>query len=94
MEATIQKTLTKLLEKVSKNEGDKKLRIASLWEDVSKKVTNKTQIFKIENKIIFIKVSDPIIAQELKLKVQLEFVKKYKEAFNEEIKDVRFIVGN
>lgn len=94
MENTFQGTIAGVLKGFLNKEGDKKLQVASLWEDVSKEVTNKSQILKIDNKIIFIKVTDPIIAQELKLKVQRTFLKKYSEKFGEKLKDIRFIIGN
>jgi hypothetical protein len=89
----LQTTVAGVLKNFSKKEGEKKLQIASLWESVSKGVTLETQIIKIENKIVFIKVANSILAQELKLRTQRTFIKKYEEKFGEKLKDMRFIVG-
>lgn len=82
------------LKKFATRGGEKKLKIASLWEESAGKMAGKAQILKVENNIIFIKVPSPIFAQELKLKAQRKFIEEYEKEFGERLKDVRFLIGS
>ena len=83
-----------ILGQFATTEGDKKLRIASLWEEVSGSVSKETQILKLENNLLFVKIKDPMVAQELKLRAQRAFLERYEKEFGEKLRDIRFLVGD
>jgi len=86
--------VSSVLHGFSTPEGEKRLQIASLWEETSRPVSRETQILKLENNLLFVKIKDPMVAQELKLRVQRAFLEKYEKEFGEKLKDIRFLVGD
>ena len=92
MAIPLQNTVDSLLKKLSNGEYEKKREIATLWEEFSEGIPGESQILKIENNILFIKIRDSFLAQELKLRVQRRFVDRFYKQFGEKLKDIRFIV--
>jgi len=60
--------------------------------DNGRGIPGESQILKIENNILFIKIRDSFLAQELKLRVQRRFLERFYKQFGEKLKDIRFIV--
>ena len=94
MASPLQDPVVSILKRFSTSEGEKKLQIAALWEEVSKSVSRESQILKLENHILFVKITNPVVGQELKMRVQRSFVDQYEKKFGEKLKDIRFIMGD
>jgi hypothetical protein len=94
MAGSLKEPVASALKQFATPDGEKRLRVAALWEKVVGGAAAETQILKLENHLIFIKVRNSVLAQELKVRFQKNFLERFEKEFGEKLKDIRFMIGS